>query len=282
MSTATTGGNPRTTAEPETAPTRRGIRARLRRRFSHREQAPFEPAGTAEPTVTAGPTDPRWAPRRWPWILALVLAIVLMTGAVYAVFFSPLLGVRAVSITGATDSVSVKVRGAVDVPVGTPLARVDLDAVAERVNAISEIAEVEVARNWPATLAVTVTPRVPLAVTSANGRFWLMDSTGDPYLAVDTPPAGLVTVKLATPGVSDPATVAALTVVGALTPDFRSQVADLSARTSYDIELKLTDGRSVIWGEASDSAQKMEILPAVLAQQGTAYNISDPTLVSVR
>jgi cell division protein FtsQ len=37
----------------------------------------------------------------------------------------------------------------------------------------------------------------------------------------------------------------------------------------------------VIWGEATDSAKKMEILPAVLAQQGTVYNISDPTLISV-
>ena len=56
----------------------------------------------------------------------------------------------------------------------------------------------------------------------------------------------------------------------------------LAARTAYDIKLTLTDGRSVIWGEATDSAEKMEILPAVLAQQGTVYNISDPTLVSVR
>ncbi len=138
------------------------------------------------------------------------------------------------------------------------------------------------ARNWPGTLVVTVTPRVPIAVTSANGRFWLMDSTGNPYLAVSAPPAGLVPVKLATPGVGDPATVAALTVVAALPKDLRAQVADLSARTSYDIELKLTDGRSVIWGDATDSAKKVEILPAVLAQDGTVYNISDPSLVSVR
>jgi cell division protein FtsQ len=210
-----------------------------------------------------------------------VLVVLLLAGAVYGVFFSPLLGVRSVSISGAPDSVSVKVRAVVDVPDGTPLARVDLDSVAERVNAVPEVAEVEVARNWPDTLAVTVTPRLPIAVTSANGRSWLMDSTGDPYLAVDAPPAGLVPVKLATPGVGDPATAAALTVVASLTPDFRAQVADLAARTAYDIKLTLTDGRSVIWGEATDSAKKMEILPAVLAQQGTVYNISDPTLVSV-
>lgn len=273
MSTTTTDNDPRTAPQPGAAPAKRGFIARLRRPFSRGPSASGETSGK--------PTDHYSGRRRWPWILALVLVVLLLAGAVYGVFFSPLLGVRSVSISGAPDSVSVKVLAVVDVPDGTPLARVDLDSVAERVNAVPEVAEVEVARNWPDTLAVTVTPRLPIAVTSANGRSWLMDSTGDPYLAVDAPPAGLVPVKLATPGVGDPATAAALTVVASLTPDFRAQVADLSARTAYDIKLTLSDGRSVIWGEATDSAKKMEILPAVLAQQGTVYNISDPTLVSV-
>jgi len=274
MSTATTGRDPRTAPQPDAAPAKRGFSARLRRPFARRSSGS---AGRSRESADRRSGDPR----RWPWILALVLVVVLLAGAVYGVFFSPLLGVRSVSIAGGPDSVSVKVRAVVDVSDGTPLARVDLDSVAERVNAVPEVAEVEVARHWPDTLVVTVTPRVPIAVTSANGRFWLVDSTGDPYLAVDAPPAGLVPVKLATPGVGDPATAAALTVLAALTPDFRAQVADLAARTVYDIKLTLTDGRSVIWGDATASAKKMEILPAVLAQEGTVYNISDTTLVSV-
>ena len=274
MSTATTGSDPRTAPQPEAPTAKRGLGARLRRPFAR---------GSTGSTGRSRESADRHSgdPRRWPWILALVLVVLLLAGAVYGVFFSPLLGVRSVSIAGATDPVSVKVLAVVDVPDGTPLARVDLDGVAERVNAVPEVAEVEVARHWPDTLVVTVTPRVPIAVTSANGRYWLMDSTGDPYLAVDAPPAGLVPVKLATPGVGDPATAAALTVVAALSPDFRAQITDLAARTPYDVRLTLADGRSVIWGEATDSAKKMEILPAVLAQTGTVYNISDPTLVSV-
>jgi hypothetical protein len=39
----------------------------------------------------------------------------------------------------------------------------------------------------------------------------------------------------------------------------------------------------VLWGEATQSAEKMQILPALLAaQDGTSYDITDPTLVSVR
>ena len=212
-----------------------------------------------------------------------MLVGVLLCGAVYAVFFSPVLGVKAVTITGAPDAVAVKVQAAVDVPNGTPLARVDLDDVATRVEAIPEVAAVVVARGWPDTLTVTVTPRVPVAVTSANGRFYLLDDSGDPYLAVDAPPAGLINVQLVAPGAGDPSTTAALTVAAALTPDFRAQVASISARTAFDVEVTMADGRKIIWGEATDSAKKMQILPALLAaHDGNEYDITDPTLVSVR
>ena len=57
----------------------------------------------------------------------------------------------------------------------------------------------------------------------------------------------------------------------------------MSARTAFDVELTLVDGKRVIWGEATDSAQKMQMLPALLAaQEGTEYDITDPTLVTVR
>jgi cell division protein FtsQ len=148
---------------------------------------------------------------------------------------------------------------------------------------VSEVSSVEVSRGWPDTLAIAVSPRIPVAVTSANGQFYLLDAGGDPYLAVASPPAGLVTVQLVAPGAGDPSTVAALTVASALTQDFRAQVAQITARTPFDVELTLTDGRKIIWGEATQSAQKMQVLPALLAQQdGTEYDVTDPTLVTVR
>jgi cell division protein FtsQ len=221
--------------------------------------------------------------RRWPWIVALSTVVVLVAGAVYAVFFSPLLAVTSVTISGADDAVTAQVRSAVPAVDGTPLARVDLDAVAAAAQSIPQVADVEVAREWPRTLAITVTPRVPVAVTSANGQLWLLDADGDPYLTVPSAPAGLVTVQLAAPGRDDAATRAALKVVQALTPDFRSQVAELSARTEFDIELTLVDRKKVIWGEPTQSAQKMQMLPALLAaRDGTEYDITDPTLATVR
>ena len=281
MSTSTTSrGAPESTGSAEPAP-KRGLRrflpGRSRKTRESRESREFRRSQQSAPSATGG------APRRWPWILALATVGVLLVGAVYAVFFSPLLGVRSVAITGAPEPLTAKIRAIVDVSDGTPLARVDLDDLAAKVEGVQEVADVEVARGWPDTLSIAVTPRVPVAVTSANGQYWLLDATGDHYLAVATPPAGLITVALVAPGVGDSATIAALTVAAALTPEFRAQVASISARTDFDVELTLVDGRKIIWGEATDSAEKMQILPALLlAQEGTEYDITDPTLVTVR
>ena len=221
--------------------------------------------------------------RRWPWIVGLTTVLVLIAGAVYAVFFSQLLAVKSVTVTGADDTLNAQVRAVLPPSTGIPLARVNLDAVAATAQTVPEVADVVVAREWPDSLVVTVTPRVPVAVTSANGQLWLLDADGDPYLTVASAPAGLVTVQLAAPGRTDPATKAALAVVESLTPDFRSQVAVLSARTEFDIELTLIDRKKVIWGEPAQSAQKMQMLPALLAaRDGTEYDISDPTLATVR
>jgi cell division protein FtsQ len=234
-------------------------------------------------TPRADPTVPAPGRRRWPWIAALAVVLIGVLGLGYVVLISPLLGVNSVSIIGTSDELAAQVRAAVQVSNGTPLARVDLDAVAAEVEAVPEVFAVEVARGWPDTLNITVTPRVPVAVTSANGQYWLLDRTGDPYQAVATPPAGMTVVELVAPGTGDPSTIAALTVAQALTPDFRPQVTQLSARTAFDVELTLTDGKKVLWGEATQSAQKMQILPALLAaHDGNEYDITDPTLVSVR
>ncbi len=277
MSTATSTG-----PAPETVTDARRPRWWRRRSRAAGRRAAGR-SGDVDPAVEgSGPRRRHEKPRRWPWILGIVLVLALLVGAVYAVFLSPLLGVRQVTVTGAPDALAARIESAAGVPGGTPLARVDLDAVAAAVSSVPEVESVGVAREWPDTLAITVTPRLPVAVTSANGRLWLLDAAGDPFLAVDAPPPGVISVQLVAPGTGDPSTLAAIGVIQAFSESFRGQVADVRARTPYDVEITLTDGRTVIWGDAEQSATKMQILPAVLQQPGTTYNISDPSLVTVR
>jgi cell division protein FtsQ len=243
-------------------------------------------SGTALIEVTdddVDEVDERPVRRRWPFRLALALVIAILLGTTYVVGFSPLLALRSVVVTGSgAASLSDQVRAAVAVADGTPLALVDLAEVHDRVAAVGPVASVTVQRQWPHTLVVTVTARAAVAVAQADGRWWLLDATGKPYQPIAQPPATLMKLELATPGEGDRATLAALGILGSLPPAMRRTVASISAPSTYAITLNLADGRRVLWGSDTQNALKVAVLPALLARPGKAFDISDPTLVTVR
>ena len=226
--------------------------------------------------------------RRWPWALAAFLVLALVGGAAYVAYRTPVLGVHTVAVQTTAGELTDDVRGevvdAAGITTGTPLIRVDLESVRHRVLGVAEVASASVSRHWPNEVLITVTERTAVAVTKANGALWLLDATGVPYLKVSTAaaPAGLLTIDLATPGAGDRATLAGLAVVGQLKAPVRDQVASVSAPSAYRVVLTLRDGRVVVWGSADQGAKKMQILPAVLAQPGSTYDISDPDMVTVK
>jgi cell division protein FtsQ len=182
-----------------------------------------------------------------------------------------------------SDEVRSEVVAAAGVATDTPLITVDLQSVRRRVLGVPQVAAASVSRHWPNGLVITVTGRTAVAVTKANGALWLLDAGGVPYLKLGATaaPAGLLTIDLATPGAGDPATLAGLAVVGQLKAPVRDQVASVSAPSPYRVVLTLRDGRVVVWGSPDDGAKKMQILPAVLAQPGHTYDISDPDVVQL-
>jgi cell division protein FtsQ len=240
---------------------------------------------TSRPARTPVPVRPPH--RRWPYLLALALVLTLMGGVGYVVYRTPVFGLQQVDVVAEsgdlTQDVAQAVKSAVDAPQGTPLISLDLDAIRNDVLSVPQVATASVLRRWPNDLQIRVTQRVPAAVTSANGALWLLDATGTPYMKAPAGvvPAGLLTVELATPGPKDPATLAALSVIAGMNHATRSIVASVSARSAYTITLKLLDGRTVIWGSPDDSPKKLQILPAVLAQPGHVYDVSDPEYVTV-
>lgn len=220
--------------------------------------------------------------RRWPWLLAAGLVLALVAGGVYLVFKTPLFAVRQVAVTGAEGTLAGTVGRVTSRTVGTPLASVDIGAVRAEIAGIPEVAAVRVDRTWPHTLTVAIRARIPVAVTSANGSWWMLDSGGLPYATTPARPARLPAIELATPGSNDPATRAALAVVTALPGTVTAMIAKVTAGSAYQVTLVLTDGRRVIWGDGSRTAQKAKILPVVLARPGSVFDLSDPQLVTVR
>jgi len=216
-------------------------------------------------------------------VLAVVLILGLAGGAYYVVRWTSVLGLKQVVVAGVSGSLADRVRAAVDVPTGTPLITIEPAAVVAQVKAaVPEVESVTAVRKWPDSVLVTVTPRTAVAATQANGSWWLLDHHGVPYLKVGTKPEKLLTVDLATPGPQDRATLGAIAVIRSLPKGVASQVTAVVARSPYRIVLSLTGGKTVIWGDDTQVEAKAKVLPVLLKQPGTTYDISDPTFATVR
>ena len=135
---------------------------------------------TVEERSSAAVSD-EGASRPDPWQAAFIILLVsgLVGAVLWVLFGSRLLAVRQIEVTGLDRLAETEVLAAVDVTPGTPLARVDTDAVAARVSELRLVDSVDVQRGWPATLRVAVTERVPVfALAAADGGYLLVDWEG--------------------------------------------------------------------------------------------------------
>ena len=147
-----------------------------------------------------------------PW--AVGAGVVLVIGAlVWMVYGTSVLGVREVRVVGTEVLTPLQVEQAAAVPMREPLARVDLDGVRARVQALAAVDHVVVSRSWPSAVVVEVVERTPVAAVAAAGgkQFTLIDGEGVAFRTVQRKPAGLPLAKLAAPGPQDVNTRAALT-----------------------------------------------------------------------
>lgn len=218
-------------------------------------------------------------------ITALIVALAVI-GAVVAVWISPLLGAKHIAVHGQNDvpvpsDIVSAVTDAAQITTGTPLARINVAAVAADVMTVPYIAAAVVERHWPDTVIITVDLREAVAVTFANDQWWLLDATGTPFATVDDQPQDLVTLALATPGPDDRATLAALQVAGQLSPEIRQKVKLVSAHTEYDVTLTFAKKRTVMWGTPENSEAKNALIPLLLQQPGRIFDVTDPRLVTV-
>jgi cell division protein FtsQ len=143
------------------------------------------------------------------------------------------------------------------------------------------VERVAVARSWPRTLRITITERHGVAVVNRAGAYWLVDPDGVVFQQVPARPK-LPLLDLADVGRDSPTATAALAAVTALPPKLLASVATVQAATPEQVTLALTDGRTVFWGGGEDSAAKASVLGALLARPGRHYDVSTPSVVSVR
>lgn len=281
MTTAThTARRPRPVVPPSQHTRRRRVRpgGTLTRRWW--------PGGARGPRPSRGGTPRR---RWWPGrpsrrnalaAVAGALALVVLLG--WLGWFSPVLAVRTVAVTGAEGPTAAVVRDLAAIPEGLPLARVDTAAIEARLAALPQLASVSVDRDWPSTLRVEVVQRVGVAVVDLAGMRWLIDGAGVLFAQVTRPPPGLPALEVETPAAGDRATRAALAVIDALPADILERVSVVAAQSPDSVVLTLSGGRTVIWGSAADSERKALVLAGLFDRPGRTFDVSSPSAVVIR
>ena len=219
------------------------------------------------------------ANRRRPWRRALVaLGAATVAGVlVWLLGWSSILGVSAVDVSGATGAEAAAVTELVDVPIGTPLARVDTDAVAARVRERITDAEVSVRRAWPSTLAVDIVLRTPaIVVKNPQGQLEVVDAEGIAFGVVKAAPKGVpVVTAVGARGATREAMQSALALLNALPSDLSSQVSGITVSSANLLTFTLGK-RTVVWGSGADSERKVAILRALLPTKAKVIDVSAP------
>lgn len=214
--------------------------------------------------------------------VVLVVAVVLLGVGTWVTYFSPLLVVRQVAVEGARSVKADEVIAAAAVPLGTPLARQDVQGIAERVTRIPAVQAASVSRRWPGTLVVTVTERQALLAVRQGRDFLMVDATGVAFDRVASPPPGAVQVE-ADPG-NQPLLRDVGTVAAALPEPLGREVTLLTATGLDRITLELRSGVTVNWGGAADSPLKAQIVTALLKddKKRATIDVSSPNNPAVR
>jgi cell division protein FtsQ len=218
----------------------------------------------------------------WRSAFLALLTVGVVGTAAWLVFFSSVLGVREIQVVGNLGLPAQRIQQVAGVAEGKPLATVDLAEVEDRIGRIPQIESVVVSRGWPGTLLVEIVEREPVAVVQVGLKSALMDRHGVVTEIRDVAPPALPVLRVDRPGPNDPATAAALTVMGALPADLAPRVAEVLAPSAETVSLRLKDGRTVVWGGGDRPADKARILVTLLRRQADTYDVSSPDVVTVK
>ncbi|MDR3032733.1 MAG: FtsQ-type POTRA domain-containing protein, partial [Kitasatospora sp.] len=102
----------------------------------------------------------------------------IIAAAVWVLFDSRLLVVRAIQVTGTHLVPKSEVLAAAGIPPGLPLMRLNTGAVASRVDRIAQVQTARVTRNWPDGVVIAVQERKPALAVPVTGGFDLVDPSG--------------------------------------------------------------------------------------------------------
>lgn len=222
--------------------------------------------------------------------VAVLVVVALGFSTAWLLFRSNVFTVQAVEVGGTTRLRPAAIVAAADVDSGSSLLTLDTEAVANRVGKIPAVRRVEVVRSWPRTVEIAIEERTPVAARREGKSYVLVDASGVAFDRVRKRPKGLSLISAPTgvdaTGRTRPedrvALRAALEVLGHLGEPVRQQVIEVRAYAADDVTLRLTKGRTVIWGSPDRGERKATVLAALVTRKAKVYNVSAPDTPTTR
>ncbi|MGI5415514.1 cell division protein FtsQ/DivIB [Actinomadura luteofluorescens] len=216
-----------------------------------------------DPDPEAAAPDGRARANRWKVVFVTLLVVGALGAVSWVLLGSRLLVVRHVEVTGTRLASSDQVSAAAGIDLGTPLVRLRTGAVRDRVERLREVESAAIERRWPGTVRIVVRERRPVAVFRNAGGYHLLDRHGVTVADEESRPAGLPVLTVASPGPSDRATLAALTVLSALPERLSGKLTEVEASGPEAVTLYMAGGQTVMWGAAERADEKIRLLDAV-------------------
>ena len=222
-------------------------------------------------------TDPRISRRRRSVARTrrrrLLTRLALIAGAaalVWLAFFSPLLAVREVKLSGAKHTSPSEVEDVVGLDSSDNLLLVSTSEIVERMKTLPWVESVSVDRKLPGTVKVSVTERKASALLAVGYQQFTLDDRAR-VLAAGAVGEGLpvlagLQMEPPEPGerLESPELRGAFDALGALSKRLRADVAAVFAPTVERITFQMSDGIQVRYGAAEDMASKNEVLTGLL------------------
>ncbi|WP_136610118.1 FtsQ-type POTRA domain-containing protein [Sinomonas albida] len=213
-------------------------------------------------------------------IVIAASAVALVAGIMALLVFSPVLAVRTITVEGTKMLAPAQVVAALKPIQGRPLPLVGPDDVSRLVTPIVQVKSVRTRAVPPNTLLVTVVERVPVALVKQSDGFSVVDGDGVEIAKTKDQSAFAVPVIDASGApIAHPTFLAITSVLGALPADVLSQLATAKADSVDSVQLKLADGKTVIWGNSQDRDLKAKVLAALMKTNATPVKGQPPVTV---
>ena len=216
-------------------------------------------------------------------LLSARVTVAVVAVLVWAAFWSPLLSVRDVKLTGARHTTAEEVAAAAGLGPDDNLLLLSADHVVAAARKLPWVADAEVERRLPGTVKVKVVERKPaLVVSLGTSAHWTIDARGHVLATGQAEPGlpvvGGVEVGEIRPGVKldAPVMTEVLSAWRSLPNKLAGDVEAIFATSLERISFTLADGTQVRYGAAERLDAKNQVLLALrkqLAEEGrlTSY-----------